>query len=63
MIYKTLHWKLKIEQHELIKTRGELICSGRVSSSSSTSDTRLAKRYEQYEQYFRINSWLEQAYK
>jgi hypothetical protein len=32
MIYKTLHRKLKIEQHELLKTVG-LRCSRKVSSS------------------------------
>jgi len=38
-VYKTLHRKLKIEQREPIKYRGELRCSGRISSSCSTSDT------------------------
>jgi hypothetical protein len=32
-IYKTLQRKLKIEQHEPTKNRGELRCSGRVNSS------------------------------
>jgi hypothetical protein len=36
VIYKTLHRKLRIEQH---KSHCELRCSGRVSSSCSTSDT------------------------
>jgi len=35
-IYKTLHRKLKIEQHE---TWGGLRCSGKVSSSCSTCGT------------------------
>ena len=41
MIYKTLHRKIKIEQHEHEPdwNRGELRCSGRVSSSCSTSST------------------------
>jgi hypothetical protein len=37
MIYKTLHIKPKIEQHE---PGDELMCSGMVSSFCSTSDTR-----------------------
>ena len=37
MIYKTLHRKLKIEQHELM-------CSGKISSSCSISGTRRATR-------------------
>jgi hypothetical protein len=37
MIYKTLHRKLNIEQHEPHnKTGSELRCSGRINSSSST---------------------------
>ena len=39
MIYNTLHRKLKIEQREL-ESRGELMCSERVSCSRSTSVTR-----------------------
>jgi hypothetical protein len=40
-IFKTLHRKLKIGQHEPhIKTGGELMCSGNVDSSCSTSGTR-----------------------
>ena len=35
-IYKTLHRKQKIEQHEPSKTRDELMCSGRAGSSCST---------------------------
>jgi stalled ribosome rescue protein Dom34 len=35
-----IHIKLKIEEHEPQKTGGELRCSGRVSSSCSTSGTR-----------------------
>ena len=41
MIYKKLHRKLKIEQHEPQYNRGELMFSIRVSSSSSTSGTHL----------------------
>jgi hypothetical protein len=38
LIYKALHRKLKIEQHEpCLKNRGELKFSGRESSSCSTS--------------------------
>jgi len=36
-IYKKLHGKLKID---LLKTDGELRCSGRICSSYSTSGTR-----------------------
>ena len=40
MIYKTLHRKIKIEQHEHNKKRGGgLVCSGSVSSFCSTSGT------------------------
>jgi len=39
MIYKTLHRKLKTEQYELSKNRGELMCYGRVGSSCSTCAT------------------------
>jgi len=39
MIYKTLHRKLKIEQTNLTKTGGELMCFGMVNYSCSTSDT------------------------
>ena len=39
-ISKTLHRKLKIKQHEFIKTGGELMGSGRVTSFCSTSGTR-----------------------
>ena len=40
MIYKTLHGKLKIEQHEHhIKLEVNSGCSGKVTSSCSTSDT------------------------
>jgi hypothetical protein len=39
MIYKALHSKLKIEQHDPAKIEGKLRY-GRVSSSCSTSDTR-----------------------
>ena len=35
----TLHRKLKIEQHEPHKNRGELMCSGRVINSCSTGCT------------------------
>jgi hypothetical protein len=35
-----IHIKLMIEKHEPTKTLGELRCSGMVSSSCSTSDTR-----------------------
>ena len=38
--YKPPHGKLKNEQHNPTKTRGELRCSGMVSSFCSTSDTR-----------------------
>jgi hypothetical protein len=31
-IYKTLHSKLKIKQHEPYKINGEFMCSGRVHS-------------------------------
>jgi hypothetical protein len=42
-IYKTLRRKQKIEQHETpLKTGDELRCSGRFSSSYSTSDIRRA---------------------
>ena len=37
MIYKTLHIKLKIEQLDPTKNKGELMCSGRVKSSCSSS--------------------------
>ena len=40
MIYKTLHRKLKLKQHEPTKSRGELMCSGMASSSCSTCNTR-----------------------
>ena len=41
MIYKIVHRKLKIEQHEPpLKTGGELRCSGMISSFCSNSDTR-----------------------
>jgi len=41
MIYKTLHSKLKPEEHErLLKTIGELRCSGSVRNSCSTSGIR-----------------------
>jgi hypothetical protein len=41
MIHKTLHRKLKIEQHEPhYKTGVELRCCGRTGSSYSTSDTQ-----------------------
>jgi hypothetical protein len=33
---KTIHRKLKIEQHETLLKRGEPRCSGRVSSSCTT---------------------------
>jgi hypothetical protein len=40
-IYKTLHRKINIEQHEPHqKSGGELRCSGRVNSSCSTNGTR-----------------------
>jgi hypothetical protein len=36
VIYRMLHRKLKIEQHETpLKTRGELKCTGRVGNSYS----------------------------
>ena len=38
--YKTLHRKQKIEQRKPIKTQGELMCPGSVSSSCSTNGTR-----------------------
>ena len=49
MIYKTLHRKLKVEQHERHQKKnkkkkrgvGELRCSGSVSSSCSTSEVSL----------------------
>ena len=37
---QNMHIKLKISNTNPTKTRGELGCSGRVSSSCSTSDTR-----------------------
>ena len=40
MIYKTLHRKLKIEQHEPHKNGGEFKSSRRVNSSCSTRGTR-----------------------
>jgi len=40
-IYIIRHRKRKIEQHKPTKNRGEFRCFGRVSSSCSTSDTRL----------------------
>ena len=47
MIYKTLHRKLKIDQHEPHKKNwGELVCSGRVGSSCSTSGTRRVTSYK-----------------
>lgn len=39
-IHKIIHRKLKIEQHEPTKNRGELKCSGRVSSACSTCGPR-----------------------
>jgi len=40
MIYKTLHRKLRDwTTQSPLQTRGELWCSGRLSSSCSTSDT------------------------
>jgi len=39
-LYKTLHKKQKIEQHEPTNTGGKLRYSGRVSSSCSTRGTR-----------------------
>jgi len=40
IIYETLHIKLKIEKYKRhLKTGGEIRCSGRVSSSCSTSGT------------------------
>ena len=40
MIYETLHIKLKIKKYKRhLKTGGEIRCSGRVSSSCSTSGT------------------------
>ena len=39
-IYKTLHRKLKIDQHEHHSNSGELMCSEGVSSSCSTSGIR-----------------------
>jgi len=39
-ISKTLHRKLKIEQHEPTKIRGEPKCSGMVHSSCLISGTR-----------------------
>ena len=39
-LYKTLHRKLKIEQHEPTKTWGQLRYSGRAISSCSTGGTR-----------------------
>ena len=43
MMYKTLQRKLKIEQHECHKNRGDLECFGSVSNSYSTSATRSAE--------------------
>jgi hypothetical protein len=40
MIYRTLHRKLKTEQHETHKHRSEIGYSGRVSSSCFNSGTR-----------------------
>ena len=40
VIYKTLHRKLKIDQHETYKHRGKLRCSGRVRSYCSPSGRR-----------------------
>jgi hypothetical protein len=40
MIYKTLHRKQKLININPTKNRGELMCSGRVSSSCSTCGTR-----------------------
>ena len=42
--YKTLHRKLKIEQHEPHKNRGEPRCPGRVSLSCSTCGTHRLTR-------------------
>ena len=39
MIYKALHSKFKIEQHDPTEIEGKLRY-GRISSSCSTSDTR-----------------------
>jgi hypothetical protein len=39
MIYKTIHRKLKTEQHNSLKIWGQISCSGRVRSSCSISDT------------------------
>ena len=38
MAHKKIHIKLKIEQYETTKTGGKCRCSGRVSTSCSTSD-------------------------
>jgi hypothetical protein len=40
MIYKTLHRKVKIEQHEPTKNGGVCRCSGGISYSFPISDTR-----------------------
>jgi len=41
-IHKTLHRKLKIDQHQPLKNRGELMCSGKVNRCYSISGTRRA---------------------
>ena len=44
LIYKKSHWKQKIDQHDLQKKEngGELMCSGRISSSWSAYGTHRA---------------------
>jgi hypothetical protein len=40
IIYKAIHRKQKIEQHEPHKNQRYLMCPGRVGSSCSTNDNR-----------------------
>ena len=40
IIYKAIHRKQKIEQHEPHKNQRYLMCSGRVGGSCSTNDNR-----------------------
>ena len=49
-IYKTLHRKLKIATRTLLKTGGEFMCCGRVSSFCSSSGTHRAC-YSSYDKW------------
>ena len=73
IIYKTLHRKLQVEQHEHhTENQGELGCSGGISTSCSMCDTRTLKLYNisnvwinirEYQRWTIQRSWQHMVHK